>query len=232
MKVIIIGTAYPYRSKVSVFNHNLARQLMADGNDVEIITYRYDGMRSKKLSGDSSPENLKITQMINSISPMSWRKTANYIKKSLPDEVIFAYTDSRSSVCMGNIAQKLNVCSQIKRIAIVKDIIPDNANVLDRFLPYKFARNVDGFVCVNKGIAEDIEHFEKKPKPKKYSNMPINVPYGERIPRDMAIDAAMAKRSRRETLSASTAVQGSSYTCALLPWTGSSPAVNWTISRS
>ncbi len=188
MKVIIIGTAYPYRSKVSVFNHNLARQLMADGNDVEIITYRYDGMRSKKLSGDSSPENLKITQMINSISPMSWRKTANYIKKSLPDEVIFAYTDSRSSVCMGNIAQKLNVCSQIKRIAIVKDIIPDNANVLDRFLPYKFARNVDGFVCVNKGIAEDIEHFEKKPKPKKYSNMPINVPYGERIPRDMAID--------------------------------------------
>lgn len=188
MKVIIIGTAYPYRSKVSVFNHNLARQLMADGNEVEIITYKYQASREKKLSGDSSPENIKITHMINSVNPVSWRKTANYIKKSLPDEVIFAYTDSRASVCMGNIAQKLNTCSQIKRVAIVKDMIPDDADVLDRVLPYKFARNVDGFVCVNKGIAEDIEHFEKEPKPKKYSNMPINVPYGGRMPRNMAID--------------------------------------------
>ena len=188
MKVIIIGTAYPYRSKVSAFNHNLARQLMADGNDVEIITYSYLGSGHRKLSGDSSPENLKITHMINSVNPMSWRKTANYIKKSLPDEVIFAYTNSRAAVCMGNIAQKLNSCSQIKRVAIVKDMIPDDADMLDRVLPYKFARNVDGFVCVNKGIAEDIEHFEKEPKPKKYSNLPISTSYGERIPREMAIE--------------------------------------------
>ena len=188
MKVIIIGTAYPYRSKVSAFNHNLARQLMADGNDVEIITYSYLGSEHRKLSGDSSPENLKITHMINSVNPMSWRKTANYIKKSLPDEVIFAYTNSRAAVCMGNIAQKLNSCSQIKRVAIVKDMIPDDADMLDRVLPYKFARNVDGFVCVNKGIAEDIEHFEKEPKPKKYSNLPISTSYGERMPREMAIE--------------------------------------------
>ena len=188
MKVIIVGTAYPYRSKVSAFNHSLARQLMADGNDVEIITYKYQALQDKKLSGNSSPENLKITPMINSVNPVSWRRTANYIKKLLPDEVIFAYTNSRAAVCMGNIAQKLHGCSQIKRVAIVKDFIPDDADVLDRFLPYKFARNVDGFVCVNHGIAEDIEHFEKKPKPKKYSNIPISLPYGERIPRDMAVE--------------------------------------------
>lgn len=188
MKVIIIGTAYPYRSKVSAFNHNLARQLMADGNDVEIITYTYQGSELRKLSGDESPDNIRITHMINSVNPMSWRRTANYIKKSLPDEVIFAYTNSRASVCMGNIAQKLSGPEGIKRVAIIKDIIPDDANVLDRILPYKFARNIDGFVCVNKGINEDIEHFEKTPKPKKYSNLPINVPYGERIPRQMAIE--------------------------------------------
>lgn len=191
MKVIIVGTAYPYRSKVSAFNHNLARQLMSEGNDVEIITYKYRSSLyndDNKLSGNSSPENLKITHMINSVNPVSWRKTANYIKKSFPDEVIFAYTNSRAAVCMGNIAHKLNGCSQIKRVAIVKDMIPDDANVFDRFLPYKFARNVDGFVCVKKGIAEDIEHFEKEPKPKKYSNLPITFPYGERIPRDMAVE--------------------------------------------
>ncbi len=200
MKVIIIGTAYPYRSKVSAFNHNLARQLMADGNDVEIITYTYQGSELRKFSGDESPENIRITHMINSVNPMSWRRTANYIKKSLPDEVIFAYTNSRASVCMGNIAQKLSGPEGIKRVAIVKDIIPEDANVLDRILPYKFARNIDGFVCVNKGINEDIEHFEKTPKPKKYSNLPINVPYGKRIPREMAIEQLSLDPSYRYLL--------------------------------
>ncbi|MBO7571114.1 MAG: glycosyltransferase [Bacteroidales bacterium] len=188
MKVIIVGTAYPYRSKVSAFNHSLARQFMDEGNDVEIVTYKYQGVQEEKLSGDSSPENLKITHMINSLNPVSWNKTANYIKKLHPDEVIFAYTNSKVAICMGNIAQRISKNTGIKRIAIVKDMIPEDANLLDRFLPYKFARNIDGFVCVNKGIAEDIEHFEKTPKPKKYSNLPINVPYGERIPRDMAIE--------------------------------------------
>ena len=200
MKVIIIGTAYPYRSKVSAFNHNLARQLMADGNDVEIITYTYQGSELRKLSGDESPDNIRITHMINTVNPMSWRRTANYIKKSLPDEVIFAYTNSRASVCMGNIAQKLSGPEGIKRVAIVKDIIPEDANVLDRILPYKFARNIDGFVCVNKGINEDIEHFEKTPKPKKYSNLPINVPYGKRIPREMAIEQLSLDPSYRYLL--------------------------------
>lgn len=188
MKIIIVGTAYPYRNRVSAFNHKLARQFMDEGNDVEIITYKSQGMSEKKFSGDESPEDLKITHMISSMNPVTWHKTANYIKKRLPDEVIFAYANSRSAICMGNIAQMLKGNSEIKRVAIVKDMIPDDANVLDRFLPYKFARNVDGFVCINKGIAEDIEHFEKKPKPKKYSNMPINVPYGKPIPRNEAIE--------------------------------------------
>lgn len=188
MKVIIVGSAYPYRSKVSTFNHNLARQLVADGNEVEIVTYKNYGLRDNNSSDSSSTGNIKVTQMISSKNPMSWRRTANYIKKLLPDEVIFAYTNSRASVCMGNIAQKLDDNNKIKRIAIIKDIIPDDANVLDRILPYKFARNVDGFVCVNMGIYEDIEHFEKVPKPKKYSRLPINVPYGTRIPRAMALE--------------------------------------------
>lgn len=187
MKIVIVGTAYPYRGAVSAFNHSLARQLMAEGNDVEIVTYTMQDPRNKRLSGDSSPKDLKITRMINSMNPISWEKSASYIKKSNPDEVLFAYTSSCMSVCMGKIAQRLNRNENIKRVALVKDIIPQDSNLLDRILPYRFVRNVDGFVCVSKGIEEDIEHFEKVNKPKKYSNMPISVPYGERLSREEAI---------------------------------------------
>lgn len=187
MKIIIVGTAYPYRGGVSSFNHSLARQLIADGNDVEIVTYSHLDNGNRRMSGDSAPDGLKITRMINSVNPFTWDKTASYIKKSHSEEVIFSYTDAKTSVCMGKIAQKLNGSAEVKRVAIVKDMIPDESGVLDRILPYRFARNVDGFVYVSKGIEEDIEHFEKTPKPKKYSNMPINVPYGGRISREEAL---------------------------------------------
>ncbi|MCF0206611.1 MAG: glycosyltransferase [Bacteroidales bacterium] len=186
MKFIIVGTAYPYRSAVSTFNHSLARQLKVDGNEVEILTYTRHHT-GKHISGDQKPDDLKITRMIHSTNPLSWKKASNYIEDSQPDEVIFAYTDSRSSVCMGHIAKNLNHAAKIKKLAIVKDIIPDNAKFIDRILPYNLVRNVDGFVCISKNIAEDIEHFEKTPKPKKYTYLPVNSRFGERIPREEAL---------------------------------------------
>lgn len=185
MKIVIVGEAYPYHGNVSRFNHNLARQLIKEGNDVEIMTYTLKDTKGSQLSGDESPKDLKITRMINCINPFSWEQSANYIKKSKANEVIFAYAGTRKSVCMGHIAQRLN---STKRIAIIKNIIPENANIFDKLLPYNFARNIDGFVCVTKGIGGDIEHFERQPKPKKYSQMPFNYEFGELMPREEALE--------------------------------------------
>ncbi len=188
MNIIIVGEAYPFLSVYSEYNHNLAYQLMSNGNTVEIITFTHNNPRNKKMSGDSAPEGLKITSMINPYSIISWDRTANYIKKLCPDEVIFAYTDTKMSFFYGHIAQKLSKNTEIKRIAIVKDIIPEDANLSDRIFPYNFVRNVDGFVYVMKGTDKEIEFFEKNPKPKKYSNLPIIGTFGNSIPREEALE--------------------------------------------
>ena len=39
MKIIIIGTAYPYRGGLSAFNERLAQEFVAEGHDVEIYTF-------------------------------------------------------------------------------------------------------------------------------------------------------------------------------------------------
>ena len=39
MKVIILGTAWPYRGGLAAFNERLARQYQAEGHEVEIVTF-------------------------------------------------------------------------------------------------------------------------------------------------------------------------------------------------
>ena len=39
MKIVILGTAYPYRGGLATFNERLARQFQAEGHDVEVVTF-------------------------------------------------------------------------------------------------------------------------------------------------------------------------------------------------
>lgn len=39
MKIIIVGTAYPYRGGLATFNERLAHQFQAEGHDVELMTF-------------------------------------------------------------------------------------------------------------------------------------------------------------------------------------------------
>ena len=39
MKIIIVGTAYPYRGGLASFNERLAREYASEGHEVEIITF-------------------------------------------------------------------------------------------------------------------------------------------------------------------------------------------------
>ena len=39
MKIIIVGTSYPFRGGLAAFNERLAGEFMKQGNEVEIYTF-------------------------------------------------------------------------------------------------------------------------------------------------------------------------------------------------
>ena len=41
MKIIILGTAYPYRGGLAAFNERLAREFQNQGHEVEIYTFTH-----------------------------------------------------------------------------------------------------------------------------------------------------------------------------------------------
>lgn len=77
MKIIIVGTAYPYRGGLATFNERLAHQFQAEGHDVEIMTFtlQYPGFLfpgKTQFSEDEAPETVEISRQINSINPLNW----------------------------------------------------------------------------------------------------------------------------------------------------------------
>lgn len=192
MNVIIVGTAFPYISEFANFNDRLADEFVAEGHNVEIVTFslQYPTLffpGRKKISGSESREGHKIVRMINSVDPTNWSKVAKYIISKKPDLVIFTYESSYIGVCMGAISRRVGKVKTIKRLAIVKDMIPDDAAFYDRILPLSFVRNVDGFVTMSNETVDEINYFDKKNKPKIAVCHPLYDHYGSILQREEAL---------------------------------------------
>lgn len=97
MKIIIIGPVYPFRGGIAHYTADMTRTLERK-HDVTVVSFSllypkilYPGTSQK----DTSPTGKFIVNnpvyLINSINPLSYIKTAKYIKKQNPDLIIFQW---------------------------------------------------------------------------------------------------------------------------------------------
>ena len=183
MKIIIVGTAFPYRGGLAAFNERLAREYVKQGNEVEIITFtlQYPGFLfpgKSQYSNEFAPTDLKITRMINAIDPLSWIKVGRKIRKKAPDRVIFCYWMAFIAPCFGTIA-RIARSPKTKMVAMVHNMIPHEPTILDKLFPRYFVKSMDGFVAMAESVVADINHFDISNKPKVVSPHPIYDHYGE-----------------------------------------------------
>ena len=205
MKIIILGTAYPYRGGLAAFNERLACELQSQGHEVEIYTFtlQYPDFLfpgKTQYSPDPAPENLTIYRKVNSCNPFNWCKVGREIAKKWPDVVIFAYWMSFMAPCMGTIARKIHRNGHTKVIALVHNMIPHEPNILDKFLPPYFVKSMDGFMALSESVVHDIEKFDKRNCPKRFSPHPIYDHYGERLSRKEALSLLKLSPDNRYVL--------------------------------
>jgi D-inositol-3-phosphate glycosyltransferase len=185
MKIIIVGTAFPYRGGLAAFNERLAREYVKQGNEVEIITFtlQYPGFLfpgKSQYSTEVAPTDLKITRMINAMDPVSWMKVGRIIKKKAPDKVIFCYWMAFIAPCFGTIA-RIARSPKTKMVAMIHNMIPHEPTILDKLFPRYFVKSMDGFVAMAESVVADINHFDTENKPKVVSPHPIYDHYGDAL---------------------------------------------------
>lgn len=185
MKIVIVGTAYPYRGGLAAFNERLAREFKLEGHDVEMVTFtlQYPGfLFPGKTQYTTEPDRsgLTIFRRVNSCNPLNWVNVGREIGNKCPDLVIFCYWMSFMAPCMGTIARHIK-SKNTKKIALVHNMIPHEKTILDKLFPSYFVKSMDGFVALSKSVVEDIASFDKHNKPKTFSPHPIYDHYGEKL---------------------------------------------------
>ena len=188
MRVGILGTTWPYRGGLAAFNERLAREVIADGNEVEIFTFtlQYPDFLfpgKTQYSDAPQPEDLKISRIMNSIGPLSWFKTARAIQKAKIELLVIKFWIPLMAPCLGTIA-RLARRKGIKVVSILDNVIPHEPKPWDKWLIRYFVRSVDRFIAMSESVKEDCLRFlpAKRKDCVKLSPHPLYDNFGEAVP--------------------------------------------------
>lgn len=192
MKIIIVGTAHPYRGGLAAFNERLAKQLSDEGHQVQMCTFTLQYPKvlfpgKTQYTDSPAPKGVgRIERMINSCNPFNWISTGLKLRRENADLVIFAYWMFFFAPCYGTIARiiRSNGCSRC--IGLIHNMIPHEPNFLDKLFPGWFVRAMDGFVALSESVIEDICKFDKTGKPKGFAPHPIYDHYGQKLDKEDA----------------------------------------------
>ena len=205
MRVIILGTAWPYRGGIAAFNERMARQYVAEGHDVEVVTFtlQYPSFLfpgKTQFSDEPAPEGLKITRMLSSVNPFSWLKTGRYIRRQRPDLLLSAYWLPFMAPALGTV---LRIAGRRagRRVSILHNLVPHEHRPGDSFLSRWFVGSNDAFVTLSRSVLEDLDRFDLKGlKPRVFSPHPLYDHYGERLSRKEALELIGLRESQKYVL--------------------------------
>lgn len=186
MKIVILGTAYPYRGGLATFNERLARQFQVEGHDVEVVTFtlQYPSFLfpgKTQYSNEVAPTDLRIKRWVNSCNPFNWVSVGRKIRKMQPDMLITCYWMAFFAPCYGIIERIVKGNGKTRCLALVHNMIPHEPSLLDNLFAPFYVKSTDGFVALSDSVVKDIDKLDKCRKPKTFSPHPIYDHYGERM---------------------------------------------------
>lgn len=167
MRVIILGTAWPYRGGgIATFNERMARQFMAEGHEVEILTFtlQYPNFLfpgKTQYSDEPQPADLKITRVMSSVDPISWIRTGRLIRRKRPDLVVAKFWIPLMAPCLGTIA-RIARRGRIRVVSVLDNVIPHEPHFWDRWFIRYFVRSIDHFVAMSDSVRADCLRFLPK----------------------------------------------------------------------
>lgn len=192
MRIIIIGSAYPYRGGLAAFNERMAREFILSGHSVRFETFslQYPGFLfpgKTQFADWEKPDDLEIVRSVSSINPLTWIKVGRKIKKEKPDILIFKYWLPFMAPCFGTIARIAKKNTHTKVIAIADNIIPHEKRFGDKMLTTYFMNCVDGMVPMSASVKDDIFKFRKN-LPVKLCPHPLFDNFGKSLEREDALE--------------------------------------------
>ena len=191
-KVMLLGTAYPYRGGLASFNEKLARMFADRGTDVRLYTFtvQYPSFffpGKSQYSESLAPLDLDIERVVNSVNPFNWIRVGRRIRREKPDVVVVRYWLPFMAPCLGTICRIARKNGHTKIIALLDNVVPHEKRALDVAFTKYFTGSVDGFIYMSAQVKSDLDRFTTS-KPSLFSPHPLYDIYGSPVDRKKACE--------------------------------------------
>lgn len=191
MRVVILGTAHPFRGGLAAFNERLATAFIEEGHEVEVVTFTLQ-YPNFLFPGESqkddrpAPVGYKIHQKLNSVNPISYVTTGQFIKSLKPDLIIAKFWLPFMGPSLGT-ALRIAKKSGAKVISIIDNIVPHESRIGDKVFAQYFSNTVDHFIVMSRAVEKQMESFVKKNQQVVFHPHPIYDNFGEAVSKQEAI---------------------------------------------
>ena len=191
MKIIILGTAYPFRGGLASFNERLAYEFQSMGHEVIIYTFtkQYPDFLfpgKTQYSDSEPPKNLKILRKVHSYNPLNWYAIGKQLRQEGPDVLITRFWIPFIGPSLGTIIKQGKKGNNLKAISIIDNIVPHESRLGDKQLSNYFTKQVDEFVVLSKFVGKQLKDFITD-QPVRFAPHPIYDNYGEIVDKKLAI---------------------------------------------
>jgi len=190
-KIILIGTAHPFRGGLANYNERLIREYRNLGYEAQIYTFSlqypsllFPGKTQK--STERAPEGLPIHVKVNSINPFNWIRVGRELRKLRPDLILVKFWIPFMAPCFGTICRIARRNKHTRIVTIIDNIIPHEKRPGDRVLAKYWIGAVDGCVAMSRSVLNDLYSFDPH-KPKVFCPHPLYDNFGDAISKADAI---------------------------------------------
>lgn len=188
-KVVLLGTAHPYRGGLASFNERLAKEFVKQGYDFTIFTFtlQYPNFLfpGKTQFSSSEKPDIEIVRKINAVNPLNWFKVGMELRKMKPELIISKFWIPFIGPSLGTI-NKIAKRKETKIVSILDNVIPHEKRIGDKLLARYYISSVDSFIAMSDSVKKDLEVFTSK---KCLLNPhPLFDNFGEAIPKEKALD--------------------------------------------
>lgn len=167
-RIVILGTAYPYRGGLAAYNERLAREFQSMGHEVEICTFRlqYPGFLfpgKSQYSSDPPPKGLHIRRLVNALFPLNWIRVGWILRRRHPDLIVVKYWIPFMGPALGTILRVAKRGRGTRVVCILDNVIPHEHRPGDRQLTRYFLNACDAFVAMSRQVLEELRQFSSRP---------------------------------------------------------------------
>jgi glycosyltransferase involved in cell wall biosynthesis len=201
-KVAIFSAFYPFRGGIAQFNAKLYRSLEKI-SIVQAFTFKkqYPDLlfpgKSQYVTDKDIADNIPAKRVVSTFNPLTYGSASRAIDSFKPDIFIANFWMSFFAIFLSRMARMQN--RNVKRIALIHNLIPHEKRFFDRYLIMKMLRSYDAFVVLSDAVEKDLLAMRPDAKYLKMEH-PWYDHFGEKLPKDEARTLLKVSKNKKTLL--------------------------------